>query len=312
LEKEVEAGEFADLIERFEFSNFFNSPGWVEILAASFPGFSPYWITARESGRIVGIMPVVNKDILFLHCVRSLPFGTYGTPLADDPAIKSKLVGRFMELASSAGCLDAVCTLFDPGWNEWFSRDIPHTMSESRIAKLDGDFESYLASKVSATKRKTYRRCERAGVTARPLNSVEEVMEFHGIYGEMSRGWGGIHPLPDRFFTEIFSRGGDCVAIMGAFKDGRMMGGHIDFYYGNMAQAWQAGLSKEANRLGAAPYLVLEAVREAYSRNISYFNLGSSSGDEGLIEFKESLGGSETKYPVIKTGKRWWKWIRRR
>jgi lipid II:glycine glycyltransferase (peptidoglycan interpeptide bridge formation enzyme) len=100
--------------------------------------------------------------------------------------------------------------------------------------------------------------------------------------------------------------------MFGAFLNGKLLGGHIDFYFGNMAQAWQAGVSKEANRYGVSPYLVIRAIEEAYNRGIKYFNMGSSGGDEGLIYFKESLGGKEFNYPIVKSEKRWWKWIKNR
>lgn len=257
-------------------------------------------------------MPVIQKRILFFNSKRSLPFGTYGTPLADEPGVKARILGEFMKRSSSAFCLDATAALFDPEWESWIPGGVPIKVSECRVARLEGDFDSYLAESVNSTKRKTRRRCERSGIEARPLDSIVEVERFHHIYKRMSRGWGGIHPLPLALFEEIFKKGSDNVVFMGAFKGGQLMGGHVDFYYGRMAQAWQAGLSKEANRYGAAPYLVLEAIREAYRRGMKYFNLGSSSGDEGLIEFKESLGGSEFRYPVIETGKRWWQWARRR
>jgi hypothetical protein len=312
LEKVIEPEEVAGLNDRFEFCNFFNTPLWLDILVSSFAGFSASWITAREGGKLVGVMPVIYKKIFPFHCIRSLPFGTYGTPVAEEPATRSLLAGKFAELASSPGCLDAVCSIFDPDWESWFPLEIPHMISECRITELKGDFETYMSERVSSTKRKTSRRCRRAGVEARPLAEPGEVEDFHRIYMEMSKGWGGIHPLPLSLFRELFLKGGDNVIMMGAFKDGRLLGGHVDFYSGNVGQAWQAGLSKEGNRCGAAPYLVLEAIREAYRRNIRYFNLGSSSGDPGLIEFKESLGGTEFEYPIIKTGKRLWRWIRRR
>ena len=58
--------------------------------------------------------------------------------------------------------------------------------------------------------------------------------------------------------------------------------------------------------------LIVEAVREACNRGMSIYNLGSSGENEGIIFFKESLGGTEYRYPVITAQKRWWGWISRR
>ncbi len=312
LEENIGEAEVTGLLKSSRFQSLFGTTLWIDILLSSFPGFSAGWITAREGGSLIGLMPVIFKKIFSFHCIRSLPFGTYGNPLSSEDRVKRLLVEKFLKLAARPRCLDAVCTIFDVGWKEWFPDRIHCQIAESRIAELEGGFEDYLARKVNATKRKAYRKCSREGIEISPLESFEEIALFHRIYESRASGWGGIHPLPLLFFENLFAKGGDRVVFMGAYADGKLLGGHVDLYFGNMAQAWQAGVSKEANRYGVAPCLVLEAVREAYSRGIEYFNMGSSGGDKGLIDFKESMGGARITYPLIIRGKRWWKLIRKR
>ena len=312
LEEKIEDEEISELLTNIQFHNFFNTSLWVNILESSFPGFSARWITARRGNVLVGFMPVIFIKRGFFYFLRSLPFGTYGTPVAENTDISLLLLKHFLKISTSFRCLDASAAIFDSGWKEWVDQAGSYEVIENRIVELEGNFDDYKMRKVNNSKRKACKKCEKAGVIVRPLEKKEEIINFYDIYTAKAVCWGGIHPFPFRFFMELFRKGGDAVVMLGAFLDGRMLGGHIDFYYGNMAQAWQAGVSEEANKYGISPYLAVLAIEEAYNRGMKYFNLGSSGGDEGLIYFKKSIGGREFNYPVVRSGKRWWRWIKNR
>jgi len=311
IEDSITQDELADLLRDFRFSSFFNSVEWVRVLTSSFDNFSSFWITARRGGRLEGAMPVVRVNRKFFFYFRSLPFATYGTPLASSPALRARLIEEFMELSSGPGCMNSVAVIFDPSWKEWVPAGLPGVRAESRIIELKEDFDFYRTNSLSSTKRKVCRRNQRAGVKIRNLRSEGELYEFYRIYRDRSSGWGGVHPLPGSLFRNIFKLGDPGITFTGAFLEGRMLGCHIDFYRGNMAQAWISGVSSEGNEYGAASFLIFNSVREAYRKGMRYFNLGSSGGNEGLIFFKESLGGERYDYLIVNSEKWWWKWIRR-
>jgi len=311
IEESINQSELADLLGDFRFSSFFSSADWVRILSSSFRNFSSFWITARDGCRLEGAMPAVRvrKNIFFY--LRSLPFATYGTPLAPSQDVRSQLIRKFLELSSAANCLNSTAVIFDPDWKEWFPQDIPAEPAESRIIELREDFDYYITRSLSSTKRKVCRRSRKAGVRIRELSGTSELKEFYRIYRERSSGWGGVHPFPVTFFQNLFECSGPNLSFSGAFLDGRLLGCHIDFYGGNMAQAWISGVSGEGNELGAPTFLICNSVRKAYEKGMRYFNLGSSGGEEGLIFFKESLGGKRSDYLIVNSGKGWWKWIRK-
>ena len=58
--------------------------------------------------------------------------------------------------------------------------------------------------------------------------------------------------------------------------------------------------------------LVVGAVEEAYGRGVKHFNLGTSGGNEGIVFFKESLGGRERFYRIVEKAGRLYRSIRRR
>lgn len=311
IENDIDPEELESLLCGFPFASFFNSPMWVRTLDSSFDNFSAFWIAAYREQRLTGAMPVIKIFKPPFYYLRSLPFATYGIPASNQPETRAALIRRFVELSSRAGCLEASAVLFDPDWREWMPGDIPVTAEESRIIDLREDFDYYLSEGMNSTRRKVCRRCGRAGIEVKPLSSENELNQFYGIYRERSRSWGGVHPFPETLFDNLFGLEDGAVVFSGAFLDGRLLGCHVEFYYGNMAQAWISGVSAEGNRHGVPSFLIYHSVRRAYRKGIPFFNLGSSGGDEGLIFFKESLGGERTDFPVVRRAKRWWKWIRK-
>ena len=311
IENNINQSELSDLLHGYRFSSFFSSAGWVRILSSSFRSYSSFWITARNGRRLEGAMPVVKVRKSIFFYLRSLPFATYGTPVANCRDVRSRLIRKFVELSSRVNCLNATAVIFDPDWSDWIPPDLPVEPAESRVIELKEDFEYYKTRSISRTKRKICRRSRRAGIIIRELNSDKELNDFYRIYRERSSRWGGVHPFPIRLFEKLFMHSGPELSFSGAFLDGKLLGAHIDFYSGNMAQAWISGVSLEGNDLGAPTLLICNSVKKAYKKGMQYFNLGSSGGDRGLIFFKESLGAKRSDYLIMTSEKGWWNWIRK-
>jgi len=301
-----------DFVAAFSTATFFHSPAWLAVLEASFRRFRTAWITAREGGELVGIMPMAEVKRGPFRLLWALPFGTYGHPLAHDPAVRTALLEMFIGLASSPSCLEAAASFFDGAWLS----DVPPSacvrMEECCLIELGGGYKDFWQGALSSKRRQLCNRGLRAGITVRSLETEGEVRAFHALYVAGSRAWGGVHPYPLRFFLELFKQRDRGVVFWGGFLEDTLLGGNIDFYFGEMAQAWQAGISSKAYPYHVGSLLVACAVEEAYRRGLKLFNLGSSGGDEGLIFFKKSFGGTEFVYPVLEMKKRWWGWLRRR
>jgi len=183
-------------------------------------------------------------------------------------------------------------------------------MEESSLVPLEGGFDEVWSAQWSGKRRQLVRRGEEAGLAVRLLANEGEVARFHEIYREESRSWGGVHPYPRSLFAELFKRRPEGVLFWGAFLGDDLLGGHIDFYFGEMAQAWQGGMTERAKGFETGALLIKRAMEEACARNMRVFNLGSSGGNRGILFFKESLGGRPYRYPVISLKKRAWEALR--
>ena len=303
--------ELDAFIGSFPSATFFHTPPWLDALNASCPGFDAAWLTVRAAGALAGIMPVARIRRGPFSYLWALPFGTYGDPLARDEATRSALFERLFDMMGSARCLEGGVVLFGGEPPERIPRGAEILMEECRLVPLEHGFEEVWKG-WSSKRRQLVRRAEEAGIVARLLNSEREVTRFHRIYAEESREWGGVHPYPERLFLELFRRQAQGALFWGAFLDGELLGGHIDFYFGHMAQAWQAGMTKRAHEFETGAILLRSAIEEACRRGCRVFNLGSSGGNRGILFFKESLGGCEYRYPVIVARKRWWRVARGR
>lgn len=287
-------------------ANFFHTSAWLDSLEAAFDRFEVSWLTVREGGALAGVMPAVRIARGPFWFLWSLPFGTYGGPLAGDGRAREALLGAFLRLARSPACLEAGVVLFGAEPPVSVPRGCTIAHEECRLVSLENGFDEVWKTGWSSKRRQLARRALDAGVVARRLDSEAEVRLFHAIYARESRAWGGVHPYPERLFLELFARRGENVVFWGAFLGGDLLGGHIDFYRGEMAQAWQGGMTERAREFETGTVLIKSAMEEACRRGCRVFNLGASGGNRGILFFKESLGGLEHRYAIVMTRKRWW------
>ena len=303
--------ELDSFIGSFPRSTFFQTPAWLDAIRESFPRFDTGYLTVREGGSLAGAMPLVRIGKGPFFYIWALPFGTYGDPLARNETARNALLERFFELAQSAACLEGGLVLFEGDVPARLPDGAGVRMEECRLIQLGSGFES-VWKEWSSKRRQLVRRGEEAGVVARLLENDAEVRRFHRIYVEESRSWGGVHPYPERLFIELFRRRPQGALFWGAFLGEELLGAHIDLYYGEMAQAWQGGMTGRAGEFETGAILIKSAIAEACRRGSRLYNLGASGGNAGIVFFKESLGGHEHRYPVITLRKRLLAFVRGR
>ena len=311
LENHSEGGELSHVADSIPGATFFHTAPWLDALGSAYGNFHVSWLTLRESGALVGAMPVVRCSRGPFHRLLSLPFGTYGDPLAPDAASRLALLQSFFDLAASPWCVEASANIFAAEELGSPPKGVRVKAEECRVVSLEGGFDRAW-SRASSKRRQLSRRGEEAGVVVRPLESETELRRFHEIYREESREWGGVHPYPFELFRALFARRADGVIVWGAFLDGSLLGAHIDLYRADMAQAWQGGMTARAKDYETGALLVKAAMEEACRRGMRIFNLGSSGGSRGILFFKESLGGVEHRYEIWETSKGWWRLARGR
>ena len=59
----------------------FLHPRWMEALARAHPRYRPQYLIAREDGRVMGLLPLMQASRYVLSEWLSLPFGAHGGPV---------------------------------------------------------------------------------------------------------------------------------------------------------------------------------------------------------------------------------------
>ena len=312
IEHSLDREEAFPLLNAFPRSTFFHTPIWLEALVRTFPAFSGGWITEREGSELVGFMPYIETRKSLFRSLWAMPFGTYGDPVVRSRPTALRLIERFFEMSSGPGCRRAGASLFCTDVSSGLPGGVNRQTEECRIIELEGTFDEYRSRIVRKTRRQVRDKAQRAGVRVKMIDSPDGLAALYDAYRLGSKDWGGVHPYPLTLFEELFALRDEGVVFWGAFLDDEFLGGHIDLYFGGVAQAWQVGLTERASEYGISSMLVFSAVEEAYKRGMSEFNLGSSGRRDGLRFFKESLGGREHLYSTLTVEKGWSRFLGRR
>ena len=260
----------------------------------------------------MGFMPYIEIRKGPLRSLWAMPFGTYGDPVVRNGPSAYRLIERFFEMSSRPGCRRAGASLLCTDVSSGLPGGVNRRTEECRIIELDGTFDEYRSSRVSKKRRQLHNKAQRAGVRVEMIDDTDGLMALYNAYRRESKDWGGVHPYPLTLFEELFASRDDGVVFWGAFLDGEFLGGHIDLYFGSVAQAWQAGLRERASEYDISSMLVFCAVEEAYRRGMIEVNLGSSGRHDGIRFFKESLGGKEYLYSTLTVEKGWSRLLGRR
>ncbi len=300
LAREVDENVSAELYRGLAPTSFFQTPLWLKSLSKAFKRFEPFWIVLRGDGGIRAFMPFIKAKRVVFHTNWSMPFGTYGGPVAHSPEEEKILVDEFFRLSSSPLCLKAHVVMFKSGLDYEIPEGVHLQQEVCHVVDISGGFEHYWDKLIRKKRRQLYRKGLREGVVVRKLRSRGELDYFYRLYQENSLVWGGVHPYPKLLFEELFSSGSEDVLFLGGFLDGRLIAGHLLFFSPGLAQAWQAAVSEEAYSYYLSEILIVEGIREACRRGIGLFNLGSSGGSEGIAEFKASMGGERFQITVLK------------
>jgi CelD/BcsL family acetyltransferase involved in cellulose biosynthesis len=279
--------EIDAVAHRSSAATFYHSKAWVESLGAVYHRMSFRSLVAEHGGEITGFLPFFYIERGPLRAAWSMPFGTYGGPVAFDGETVSALVDAYADTLSSfrvieAGWVDFTNTGAGSGWNR--------EMSQTHIMDLSAGFETLWETTIDRQRKKRTRRAERLGVTVRRGRSAEDVARYYDVYLQRAEEWGKGARYPAELFSELLARGGDSVRLYVAEHEGRIIGGHFNFYFGDAVTAWNGVTTPASNHLQPGTLLYIHCLKDACSEGYATYNLGSSLGKRSLIDFKESLG----------------------
>lgn len=269
-------------------ATFYQSRAWIESLIEIFPRMKFRCLVARDGGSVAGFFPYFLIRRGPLLTAWSMPFGTYGGPVAKDDNSDRELRRAYASVLSRAGVVTA-------GWIDFHGRNVgsdwDSVSTSTHLIDLSCGFDGLWTGTIERQRQKRFRRAGRSGVSVRRADSADDLRRYYEIYRGRLKDWGEKTLYPMTLFAELLERGGDSVRLYVAEHEGRVVGGHFNFYWKNMVTAWNGVTTPDSNHLQPGTMLYIECLKSACDEGFELYNLGGSLGKQSLIDFKESLGG---------------------
>jgi CelD/BcsL family acetyltransferase involved in cellulose biosynthesis len=314
------------LLARDPNASFFHGPAWIEALTEAYPYYRADWLSATApDGRLIGALPVIESRRGAVQRL-SLPYGTYGTPLADEAdaatrnAIRGALLAAWWRMARRWSTARAHLVLFVPPGGEplpeWPGAAAT-TPERTQLVDLSVGFDRLWNEVFDGDVRTSCRKAERLGVTIEPAAGAAGLAELARLYQEQAAGWTNHTPFPAALFPALAERaaaGDDGDAPVEAWlarHEGRVVAAQLLLIHRGMVLSWLAPNTPDARRLNA-PTLLYRTILEAMCRRgHAWFNFGSSRHAPALEEFKRGLGGRPHDYAVCLREAAWFRPLHR-
>jgi len=305
--------EWSRLVEQDEAATFFHTPEWSDLLTSTLPGFRASHLTARDAGRLVGVMPVLERPRLGATTLESMAFGTFGGPVvagvgAGDAA--AALLSAFEE--SSASVRVGLAQVVDRA-GRVTERLLPGFARESetvQVVPLDADYDE-VHGRFHRSARNKIRKAVKSGVAVRRAEGEEDFLAYHRVLEECSREW-NVKPRPGvEFFSALSGIDARSVQMWLAVHDGDVIAGDLNFVSHGVIMNWGNVSTDAAKSLAPNNLLHARAIEQGIADGHRFYDLGSSAGIEGVRAFKASFGTEDVPIARFFREKSWYRGAKR-
>ena len=206
-------------------ANLYHTLQWRDVIREVF-GHRPRYLVCGEGNEVHGVLPLflIKLPLLGSKLV-SMPYdiGSGGALVTDDKAERA-LATRALEVARQArvGYLQLRCGSRRPALEGLgMTESSPVIISDVLL-----DNKESVWARVKPDHRKDIRKARRRGVTVREAETLDDYLEFYGIYLRVFRAF-GTPPYSERYFRALWERlqpqGG--VKLLLAQVEGETVGG---------------------------------------------------------------------------------------
>lgn len=270
-----------------------------DLLVAVTGGRAESW-TAREDGRITGILSAIVKDGPWGPVLNSLPFfGSIGGVLATTDAARAALTARLAELGAATAAWTVVENPFD---GAALATPDDGRLVGLRVAQVtsllgEGDPEARLAARVDASARRNVRRAQAAGVVVR-VGGPDDVGSLAALHRETMDAIGG-RAKPDQFFEAIRPRlgPGSPWELLIAEREGRVTAALLTVAQARTVEYFIPATALEERVHQPMALLLWRAMTEAARRGAARWNWGGTGPTQTTLwRFKHKWGAVDHPY----------------
>jgi serine/alanine adding enzyme len=278
------AEEWDDFAARQRGYTHFHLFAWRRLIEDVF-GHECIYLAARESGALVGLLPMVRvRSIVFGHYLVSMPFVNYGGPLGTDSGI-SALVDEATTIARRQNVKLLELRSRTP-------LDIALPASHRKVTvMLDlPDRASALFQRFDSKLRSQIRRPQKEGVTVK--FGPDQVEPFFTVYSRHMRDLGT--PTQSFAFFRAIAMHFPKDAVFGcAYLRGKPVAGGCGFAFGDEFEMTWASSLREYSREAPNMMLYWACMERAIEQGVKRFNFGRCTPGSGSHRFKIQWGGRD-------------------
>lgn len=298
----VSVSEWEREADRWETFSFFQTPQWLDILCKAFDDFQNRTVRLEGPSGVAVLLPLVrSRKAPGLYSWLSLPYGTYGGPLAERGA-KSRswdLVRAYLE----GQRFSAVNLTLPPGTRppDWKGYRV-HSLT-TQVLDLRPGFSSVMDRCFSAACRRAIRKAERSRIEIRLLEKELFFEPFFVLYEQSMKRWGLNKGFSPRLFELLWAASG--VQYWGALHQGQLVSAALILTQGSHQYYW-LGVMDEATQSLRPNNLLFSRILEHSCQNaVETFDLGNSDGLIGVFNFKKSFGPEVVTYAQLYRASPW-------
>jgi len=280
---------WTEFVERHPGASVFHTVGWLEALKRTY-GYEPVvFTTSSPTGALKnGLVFCRVKSWLTGSRLVSLPFSDHCEPLCNSEEDLSFLLRylqavlerenlRYLELRSVSRSLDHVSR------TNGSSHPIGYFL---HVLDLRPELSDVFRSLDKDSVQRRIRRAERANLVEHSGPSGDLLKQFYHLY-VTTRGRHQLPPTPFAWFRNLLACMRDAADIRVAHHEGKPIAAILTLRF-RTASYYKYGCSDTRyNNLGATPWLLWNAIREAKTNGATVFDMGRTQEDHaGLLAFK--------------------------
>lgn len=241
--------------------------------------------TRHPDGRLRGVLPLVEQlQIPRTRCLVSLPFCTYGGPLADDEPALAGLMQAAVDLAGERRALRLLIRRSSD------TPAIPWPAALDKVAMVLPlpETKDELAQRLGSKLRSQIRRADREKpVTI--IGHAELLGDFYTVFCSVMRDL-GTPVYPRRFFDAVLAALGEHALVVVIYLGDRPVSAAILVQWHDGIEIPWAATLHAVNRLSINMRLYWDVLQLAIDRGCSRFDFGRYTPGSGTYRFKAQWG----------------------
>jgi hypothetical protein len=282
-------------------ATFYHTRVWAEILSRTSPHVRSAPLAFELADGALAVLPLLENRRL-VGSVRSYDSSTpglYGGPIAERPLSGDELES-ILRSVPVQGPLTKVRINGNPYASWRFANSFAPGPTFTQAVDLSSGFDAWFAAS-SSSNRSNVRKAQGSGMRVRLASSLADYQSYYRVYEDTLRRWGTrtLYREPIELILNARDRAGDAARLWLVEKDDTIVGGIFAVYHNSYVTGFHAASLQPYLKYKPSNLLHYEAIRDACQRGFRIYDMGPSSGQQGVVDFKDSLNARRLDYQSI-------------